>query len=134
MPFEINLKEAVNALDGLEDAMEYFAQLVAVELLGNIKEEVPVDEGNLQNSWQLKGGGLSYSIISPVEYALIVHEGRGVVTPKKAKALRWFEGNKPVFSMRSGPTKPNPYANRAISETESRLDEFIDMAIDNFTR
>lgn len=47
-------------------------------------------------------------------YPIAVHNGRGVVRPKRAKALRWVSrSGAVVFARRSGPSKPNPWMWRA---------------------
>lgn len=43
-------------------------------------------------------------------YPIAVHNGRGVVRPVRAKALRWVDrAGVVVFAKRSGPSKPNPW-------------------------
>lgn len=43
-------------------------------------------------------------------YPIAVHNGRGEVRPRRAKALRWVSrSGAVVFAKRSGPSRPNPW-------------------------
>lgn len=110
----------------------------ATEAWGNVRKESPVDHGRLAGSWQLQQDGKDYHIYSNVEYALNVHEGTGIhgpkgqpieILPKYKKALYWPGASHPVSRVLHPGQKPNKFADRALSKTESRTGEFIDRAI-----
>lgn len=106
--------------------------LTAQELWGNVRKEAPTDHGRLAGSFELEQRGeLTYAVTTAVEYALVVQEGSGEhwIEPKDAKAL-WWEGAAHPFARVWHPgTKPNPYVDRAIDATSSRIEEFVRRAV-----
>lgn len=104
----------------------------ATEVWGNIRKEAPVDHGRLAGSFQLdQVDDLTYRIWSGVEYALAVHEGTKphVIEPKNKKALYWDGAKHPVRRVMHPGTQANPYADRAIEQASSRMNEFISRAL-----
>lgn len=104
----------------------------ATEVWGNIRKEAPVDHGRLAGSFQLdQVDDLTYRIWSGVEYALAVHEGTKphVIEPKNKKALYWDGAKHPVKRVMHPGTQANPYADRAIEQASSRMNEFISRAL-----
>ena len=104
----------------------------ATEVWGNVRKEAPVDHGRLAGSFQLeKVDDLSYRIWSGVEYAWAVHEGTNphVIEPKNKKALYWKGAKYPVKRVMHPGIKANPYADRAVEQASSRMNEFISRAL-----
>lgn len=104
----------------------------ATEVWGNIRKEAPVDHGRLAGSFQLdQVDDLTYRIWSGVEYALAVHEGTKPheIKPKTKKALYWEGARHPVKRVMHPGTQANPYADRAIEQASSRMNEFISRAL-----
>ena len=104
----------------------------ATEVWGNVRKEAPVDHGRLAGSFQLdQVDDLTYRIWSGVEYALAVHEGTNphVIEPKNKKALYWNGAKHPVRRVMHPGTQANPYADRAIEQASSRMNEFISRAL-----
>jgi len=120
-------------LSSAKEAQDKAAKLVAADVWANVRQESPVDEGRLAGSWNLSGSGLSYRISTSVEYAEMVHEGTAphVILPRTPGGVLVFQSNgRTVFAKRvNHPGTPaNPYAERAIDATRSRVDEFVNRA------
>lgn len=59
-------------------------------------------------------GMAAIHILSPLNYSVIIKEGRAEVRPVKAQALHWIgDDGEDVFRMVSGAVAPNPYPQRA---------------------
>ena len=82
-----------------------------------LKTVCPVDTGRLKNSIKVKviGKGLRISL---VEYGREVEFGTPphVITPKKAKALKFKSGGKTIFTkvVHHPGTRPNPFIRNSI--------------------
>lgn len=106
---------------------------------GNAKVEAPVKTGNLKNkigppSVKQSGIATTVEVKAHAAYAYIVHEGRGVVVPVRAKALRWVGPQGVVFSMRSGPVAPNRFMDRGLAKSEAQINQAFDQALTNTLR
>jgi hypothetical protein len=67
-------------------------------------------------------GSTSITITAGVSYALIIRDGHGIIVPKKAKVLHWVdETGQDVFTMRVGPTQPNPYPQRGWDKVREEV-------------
>lgn len=95
------------------------------EITSIMRQEAPVDTGLLAASHsadpplRVPGGWLLRWRVKArrgdVGYPVIVHEGRGEIRPKNAKALRWVNKlGAVVFAQRSGPVAANPWLVRAF--------------------
>lgn len=82
---------------------------------------VGVDTGQLRASirtWMTtRGGELAAFVGSDLDYALVHHEGRGPVFPRRARVLvfRPKGGGNLVFTTRSAAVPPNPYLTDALA-------------------
>jgi hypothetical protein len=103
-------------------------ELTAMDIWANVQIEAPKDTGRLAGSWDVRESN-GWVIFTNVEYASIVHDGRGEVVPVAARALHFFIQGAEVFAMYSSPVDPNPYADRAIERTEARVNDFIQIAL-----
>jgi hypothetical protein len=60
---------------------------------------------------------LRMEILSGVSYAIIVRDGHGIITPKKAKVLHWVDADgNDVFRMSVGPVAANPFPKRGYAK------------------
>lgn len=115
------------------DLMQKAIKETAFALTAEIKKEAPVDEGRLQGSYNVRqAGSLSWAIVSNADYRWIVHEGRGAIRPRKAKALRIDLGTKGgvIFRRYAGPAKGNPFIDRAIDNMQPRIPDIIARAME----
>lgn len=89
-----------------------------VELLA--KQKANVDTGRMratiETSYTPRGKVMVWTISSPQPYSIYVHEGRGEVRPKRAKALRFQIGGQVVYAMRSRPYAGNPFLVDALTQ------------------
>lgn len=115
-------------------AIETVFRLTGLQLWGDIREEAPVATGHLAGSWELAQlSTLTWRIHTSVDYALAVLEGTDPheIRPSKAKALRFSYDGAMVFArvVHHPGTEANPFVDRAISRTETRIDDFVDQAL-----
>jgi hypothetical protein len=84
-----------------------------------------IDTGLLRSSIQVRmllmNGSIAVDISTNVFYARFVHDGTGLygprhrmIVPINAKVLRWTNGRKTVFSMKSRGMRPNPFLKNAL--------------------
>lgn len=107
-----------------------FQEVTTNQALEMLREEIPIGlTGNMYANTEILDMGKGYSIIgvneAKVPYAQAVLKGRGPVTPKKRRALKWEDYNgqqtsihhgtpgEIVWSKYSGPTEPNDFISRA---------------------
>lgn len=139
--FEIDIDPGDFEQEVVETAMQAYyraLELTTMDAVGNIRRESPVDQGRLAGSFvPEKEDPLIWHIRSGVEYALWVHDGTGVygpqgqpITPVSANALV-FEGEDGslVVTRSVLGQEPNPYADRALTVTADRVNEFIRRAL-----
>ena len=131
MPIDFPGDELRAVLESAKEVAQIALNLTALELYGNLGKESPVDHGRLQGSWEIDPvSDLEYRIFTNVEYALAVHDGSRPhqIFPKNAKAL-----NVPGFGIFKSVWHPGyvgyPFSVNAIQYTELRLDEFVQMAL-----
>ncbi|KKN20730.1 hypothetical protein LCGC14_0932500 [marine sediment metagenome] len=118
-------------------AIDKAFELMATEVWGNIAREAPTDEGRLGGSFELvREGSRQWRVFTNALYATFVHDGTGIhgpvgrrIVPKRASVLvyRWM--GKTWFSKSVAGQKPNPFADRAIAQAETRAEDFAKLAI-----
>ena len=122
------------AMSSVGVAVGYTAQ----ELWGNVGREAPVDEGKLAGNFGLEQvDEISWRVFTNTEYAQFVHDGTGIfgprgapIVPVAAKVLHWIaKGGEEVFARSVKGSPPNPFVDRAIEKTYTRVDEFVTRAI-----
>lgn len=116
-----------------KEALARTIELTAQELWGQTKQEAPVDHGRLAGSFTLDQiSPLTWRVSTDVEYAMAVHEGTPphTIYPVEKKALYWPGAAHPVKKVNHPGTAGNPYGDRAIDNTEGRLDDFAQIAVD----
>ncbi len=121
----------------VQEILRRAIKLTATELWGQVKQEAPVDHGRLAGSFAIDQiNPLSWQVYTNVEYALAVHEGTGPhdIYPVHKKALYWPGADHPVKHVSHPGTAANPFGDRAISNTEERIDDFTQIAIDEIMR
>lgn len=57
---------------------------------------------------------LTARVSCPVDYAKFVHNGHGVIRPRRAKALAFKVGGQTVYTQRVGPVAGNPFLVDAV--------------------
>lgn len=154
MPIEFPADESRAILEQAKEVAVIALNLTAQELYGDVKKDTPVDHGGFQGSWEIEQQSDSdYLIYTNIEYALAVHDGarpheiwpkgitygiskgayyaganRGPTTA--AQALFWPGASHPVRMVNHPGYKGNPFiTDSSIPSTESRLDEFVQMAL-----
>lgn len=99
------------------DAVEKYTRRVT--LLAKAKANVDTGRMRAQIRSEMSGGKIvTGTIISPAEYTPYVHEGRGPVYPKRAKALRFKpKGSSAfVFAKKVKGYKGNPFLTDALKK------------------
>lgn len=135
MSMEITKNDLDKIVPKFRKALGRSHDLTALDLWGNIRENSPVDQGRLAGSWKLeKKGDLHSSVATNVGYALVQDQGSDPyeIFPRVAKALRFVVGGQTIFAksvLHPGIAGTN-YIGGSIAQTESRLPEFIQMALD----
>lgn len=135
MPSEITQNDLKNMIPKLKRALGYSHDLTAQNLWGNLREFSPQDHGRLAGSWALKRtGNMESTVSSNVKYALVQNEGSDPyeIFPRGAKALRFEVGGRVIFakSVLHPGIAGTKYIDGAIAETESRISEFVEIALD----
>ena len=79
-----------------------------------IQDETPVGQGGLKGSVNVRRvpGKREAQAYADASYAVVVHEGHGVIVPRKpGGVLTWLDKltGKRVYTRRVGPVAPNPY-------------------------
>lgn len=134
MIVEVDIRQVEGLRDRLLKAMTTMYRLIALQLWGDIREESPVATGNLAGSWELNQmSPLTWRIHTAVAYTLSVLEGTDPheIRPKSAGALAFQIDGKTIFAgvVHHPGTDANPFVDRAITRTESRIDDFVDQAL-----
>ncbi|MGP4041899.1 HK97 gp10 family phage protein [Gracilibacillus sp. D59] len=93
----------------------------------------PADNGRLAGSWQLQERGQDFAVGTDVEYALAQNNGVDpfMIYPRKAQALRFKVNGQVIFAkevLHPG-FEGSHYIEGAISATESRIPEFVEMSL-----
>ena len=114
-------------------------EMTALEVWGNLAREAPVDHGRLAGSFQLEQvGDNQWRIVSGVDYALAVWEGTQPhrIEPVNAQALRFEIAGEVIFAkwVDHPGTEGDDYPGRAFDAAQERVDEFIQIAIDENLR
>lgn len=111
-----------------EKAMEY----LALDYWAVSVEKANHDEGDLQSSIQMEGGGNEYTIGTDLYYAPFVHEGTAphMITSQYWDGyLYWPGADHPVRYVMHPGYEGNPWFDIALDIIEGRLDEYLEMAI-----
>lgn len=82
------------------------------------KVNAPVDTGRLRQAIDFemipRPPVLIARILATVNYAAVVHQGHGVILPRRAKALHWRSRGRDVFAARVGPVAGRPFLIGAV--------------------
>lgn len=84
----------------------------------------PVDTGRLRQSIDVemisRPPKLTARIVVPVNYALWVHEGHGLILPRRARVLAWQRGGQKHFARRVRPVRGRPFLTDAAREVTGK--------------
>jgi len=134
---EFNQEDLKRYLDLVGQVFARATENLAKDVWGNIGREAPTRHGKLAGSFNLERlDEYSWMISSPTEYALFVHEGTGIygpvgqrIVPKRARFLVFEWKGRTWFLKSVAGQRPNPYVDRAMTASEGRMREFVNMAI-----
>lgn len=141
-----NIGEATEEIkDGLMEAMQKAFEYTLQHLYGKVKEFAPVDHGRLQGSFmmeimkQFKGRVYTNVIYAPaVNWGSGIYSTRGdqrVIKPSNRDGFIVFkiDGRK-IYAREIKGQKPQFYVERAIKDSENKLDDFIQKALKETVR
>lgn len=84
----------------------------------------PVDTGRLRQAIEVemisKPPRLTARIKVPVSYAAAVHEGHGLILPRRKRVLAWQRGGVKHFARRVRPVKGRPFLTDAVREVTGK--------------
>lgn len=108
-----------------EIAFDEWWQTQSSELRKVVQATTPVDLGGLKGSVNVKRTGpKTGELYADASYAVVVHEGHGVILPRKpGGVLSWLDkltGDR-VFAKRVGPVAANPYLVRGAQRFGLRV-------------
>lgn len=134
MPTEITRNDLDKLKPQMKDAFGHAHDLMSQDLWGNIMELSPVNEGRLAGSWVLNKQGHMFSTVSTnVKYALVQNDGSDPyeIFPRAGQALRFEIGGQVIFakSVSHPGIAGTKYIEGSISKTESRIDDFVEIAL-----
>lgn len=135
MPIEITQNDLDKMIPQFRRALQRSHDYTAQDLWGNLREFSPQDHGRLAGSWTLTKRGEMYSTVgTSVKYALVQSEGSDpyMIYPRVAKALRFEIDGDVIFAkevLHPG-IQGTKYIDGAISATNDRIAEFVEMALD----
>lgn len=124
------LKDAAgdDVKEAIDDGVETTAEAVYTSTL----ENVPVDQGDLRDSIELRAmmdRPLARQIVVTEDYARAVEYGRGlvVITPQNAEYLRFVVDGRVVYSKRveQEPRPESPYLRPSLNLHRSTLEQEI---------
>lgn len=131
MGMEFPADELYEILASAKDTAVLAAKYTAEALEKELADQTPVGTSNeLAGGWETQGGGLYYTFVNPVEYALAVHNGSRPhqILAKYAKAL-----NVPGYGFFKSVWHPGyvgyPWTINAMATVELQLDDFVGMAL-----
>lgn len=146
MEFRIKIKN----LDKLERAIRNYPERSAVELRRAIgrslsyverraKIKTPVDRGGLRSSYRQRIVGLRGELWPRKKYAPFVEFGTRPHTPPLKAIKRWAKRkNLPAgaiwMAIRRRGTKPHPYFEPAIKESEDKVKQFFEKAFNKLLK
>ncbi|RFU83610.1 HK97 gp10 family phage protein [Streptomyces triticagri] len=121
MPTRVNIRlnqAAINRLLSPQGDIGERVERVTRAVANRARQRAPVDSGHLRASIRSavrqEGGRIVGRVWTDVDYASIVHNGRGPVVPRRAKALRFQIGGRTIFARRVGPARGQPFLWEAL--------------------
>ncbi|MER6610226.1 HK97 gp10 family phage protein [Streptomyces sp. NPDC000927] len=106
----------------LQRLVEEHVKEIAEDVLSEARRTCPRRDGALARSLKAEveseRGRVTGRVYSDLEYAAIVHEGRGPVEAKPGKVLGPLPGPYPRFVRRVGPAKGQPWLLEALKRAQ----------------
>lgn len=130
----LEINEINNVLDNIDGLSEKIVNNVAVDLLGNVKRESPVDHGRLQGSWTIFDDGPNQKTVkSSANYADYVNSGTGIYGPHKTPIVHPTIGKKFAFQVNGKMVytniikgiKPHRFVESGMEKTQNRIPELV---------
>lgn len=134
-PIEFDLSELTALVDKVPGVVARALEMTAQELNRQMKMEVPVDEGYLKGSTMIQRTGefeyelrIGAAYWRPVQFGSRPH----LIEAVNAQALHFYVGGAEVFCkyVNHPGTEANPFIDRAIDNTEPRVSDFVEQALD----
>lgn len=109
-----------------------------VRILGQEKQQAPVDTGNLRDNWKIDIGRFEGSLVSNAPYSAAVHGGSRPHMPPVDAITRWAQkrGLNPwavAKSIAKKGTKANPFLQRAVTIEKDNVNREFKVALDSIT-
>lgn len=125
-------KKLADAFDRKANQIPVYEKQLARSLLDILKKWVkrssPHKTGTFKRSIRSESfeqGGVVFQDPGIAPYGEWVIDGRGEVTPKKAKVLHFTINGTDVFTMRSGPMDGNPVFEKGEAASRSEFDQRV---------
>jgi len=138
-PLRFDLSELDELTRNVPGAVSRALELLAQELNRQTIIEAPVDEGYMGSSIEMprRTGEFEFQIFIGADYWRPVQFGSKahVIEAFSARALHFYVDGNEVFCKRvkHPGAAANPFIDRAIDKTESRIDEFVDIALEEIS-
>jgi len=138
-PIRFDLSELDELTQKVPGAVSRALELLAQELNRQMKLEAPVDDGYMRSSIEIprRTGEFEYSIFIGADYWRPVQFGSKphVIEAVNAQTLHFYVDGNEVFCKRVNHpgTAANPFIDRALDNVEPRIDEFVDIALEEIS-
>lgn len=123
---KIDTQKTVNSLDKIINSLVKFEQNTIKDItkLGRQVAQSK-SKGSLSKSISVQDkSSQEKDLVAPKSYAIIVENGRGPLTAKNKKALKFVINGKTFFAKSVGPAKPRPFmkpAGKSMREQAAKI-------------
>lgn len=132
---EMDPDDVLAMLSDLSTVGPKMMDLWGIDFLLIVDEEVPVDTHNLQ--WSIPANTQrsewEWIVGTNVEYAPYVSEGTPAHEIEGNPYLFWSGADHPVRRVQHPGTSANPFFDRTLDQTESKLEEYLTEAMEGVT-
>jgi hypothetical protein len=132
MGAEINDADIQLVFEGMKEIGLRAMVLMGSDFEAEAVQEAPIKTGNLRSSIQATTkDDYMWIVGTNLEYAPYVHEGTEPHVIEGNPWLYWPGAEHPVRKVNHPGTEANPFFDRATDTVEGRLDEYIQMAMED---